>query len=46
MMLADAGSGRPDVILIGTGSEVAMCVEAHERFKRDGIQARVVSMPS
>ncbi|MDJ0723436.1 MAG: transketolase [Desulfobacterales bacterium] len=45
-ILADAGDGVPDVILIATGSEVAICVEAYEQLKRDGIQARVVSMPS
>jgi transketolase len=32
--------------LIGTGSEVALCVDAYEELKRDGIPARVVSMPS
>ena len=35
-----------EVILIGTGSEVYLCVEAYEQLKKDGIQARVVSMPS
>jgi transketolase len=44
-VLADA-PGKPDVILIGTGSEVSLCVEAYERLKEEGIQARVVSMPS
>jgi len=34
------------VILIGTGSEIALCVEVHERLKQEGIAARVVSMPS
>jgi transketolase len=34
------------VILIGTGSEVSLCVEAYEQLKAEGIQARVVSMPS
>ena len=38
--------GKPEVILIGTGSEVALCVEAYEELKREGIPARVVSMPS
>ena len=32
--------------MIGTGSEVYLCVEAYEQLKKDGIQARVVSMPS
>ena len=45
-MLADAVGGRPEVILIGTGSEVALCVEAYERLVAEGIAARVVSMPS
>jgi transketolase len=45
-VLADANGGGPDVILIGTGSEVSLCVEAFERLKGDGIRARVVSMPS
>lgn len=45
-VLADASNGQPDVILIGTGSEISMCVEAYEQLKRDSIQARVVSMPS
>jgi transketolase len=38
--------GDPQVILIGTGSEVALCVEAAERLAKDGLRARVVSMPS
>ena len=45
-VLADAPAGKPDVILIGTGSEVSLCVEAYEKLKAEGIQARVVSMPS
>jgi transketolase len=45
-VLADAKSGKPDVILIGTGSEVSICMEAHEMLERDGIAVRVVSMPS
>src|SRR5208282_6604819 len=45
-ILADAPSGKPDVILMGTGSEVSLCVEAYERLKEEGIAARVVSMPS
>jgi transketolase len=36
----------PDVILIGTGSEVSLCVEAYEKLKAEGVKARVVSMPS
>jgi transketolase len=45
-VLADADNGRPDVLLLATGSEVALCVEAHEALKTEGIKARVVSMPS
>jgi transketolase len=45
-IMTDAECGKPAVILIGTGSEVALCVEAHETLKQDGISARVVSMPS
>lgn len=44
--LMDAASGQPDLILIGTGSEVALCVEARELLATYGVQARVVSMPS
>jgi transketolase len=45
-VLADAANGRPDVILIGTGSEVSVCLAAHDALKAEGIGARVVSMPS
>jgi transketolase len=45
-ILADAENGRPAVILIGTGSEVALCLAAYEDLEREGIAARVVSMPS
>jgi len=45
-ILADAPNAKPDVILIGTGSELSLCVEAHEKLKAGGIGARVVSMPS
>jgi transketolase len=45
-VLADAEGGTPEVILIGTGSEVALCVAAHEQLTKDGIKSRVVSMPS
>jgi transketolase len=45
-ILADAPGGKPDVILMGTGSEVSLCVEAYERLKEEGVRARVVSMPS
>jgi transketolase len=45
-ILADAPGGKPEVILMGTGSEVSLCVEAYEKLKAEGIKARVVSMPS
>ncbi len=45
-VLADAADGKPEIILIGTGSEVSLCVDAYEQLKSEGIQARVVSMPS
>jgi transketolase len=45
-VLADAPDGKPAVILIGTGSEVSLCVDVFEELERDGISARVVSMPS
>ena len=45
-VLADAEGGKPDVILLATGSEVSLCVEAFERLKAEGVRARVVSMPS
>ncbi len=45
-VMADAENGEPQVILIASGSEVQLCIAAHESLKRDGIAARVVSMPS
>src|ERR1700734_262253 len=45
-VLADVEGGSPDVILIGTGSEVNLCVVAREKLKNFGVKARVVSMPS
>jgi transketolase len=45
-VLADAPGGKPDVILMGTGSELSLCVEAYEKLKAEGVNARVVSMPS
>jgi transketolase len=44
-ILADAPNGKPDVLLLATGSEVALCVQAYEQLAREGIKARVVSMP-
>src|SRR5271170_1523308 len=37
---------KPEVVLIGTGSEVAPCPEAYEQLNKEGVRARVVSMPS
>jgi transketolase len=45
-ILADAEDGGPEVLLLGTGSEVHLCVDAYEQLKSEGIKARVVSMPS
>jgi transketolase len=44
-VLADAPGGAPDVLLLATGSEVSLCVEAYEKLTAEGIKARVVSMP-
>ena len=43
--MADPAEGRPEVILIGTGSEVSLCLAAYEQLQAQGIRARVVSMP-
>ena len=45
-VLADFGSGKPELILIGTGSEVQLCHEAGKRLSLEGHRVRVVSMPS
>ncbi|HUK83931.1 MAG TPA: transketolase [Verrucomicrobiae bacterium] len=45
-VLADADNGKPDVLLLATGSEVALCLAARDQLQADGIQTRVVSMPS
>ncbi len=45
-VLADAQGGKPELILIGTGSEVSLCVDAHEKLTAEGIKSRVVSIPS
>jgi len=45
-VLADAPGGNPDVIIIASGSEVSLAVEAHESLTAGGIRSRVVSMPS
>ena len=45
-VLADAPDGKPDVLLLATGSEVSLCVDTFEKLTAEGIKARVVSMPS
>jgi transketolase len=45
-VLADAPDGKPNIILIATGSELSLAVDAHEKLRSDGICSRVVSMPS
>jgi transketolase len=45
-ILAEAPNGTPEVLLLATGSEVALCLEAYAQLTAEGIQARVVSMPS
>jgi len=45
-ILADAADGKPQVILLATGSEVSLCVAAYEQLTAAGVKARVVSMPS
>jgi transketolase len=45
-VLADAPNGKPDVMLMGSGSEVQLCIGAYEKLEAMGIKARVVSMPS
>jgi transketolase len=45
-VMADTEGGKPAVILIGTGSEVALCADVHQTLVDEGVAARVVSMPS
>jgi transketolase len=45
-ILAEAQNGTPEVLLLATGSEVALCIAAYAQLTAEGIQARVVSMPS
>lgn len=45
-VLADAEGGQPQLLLLATGSEVSLAVEAYEKLKAEGVKARVVSMPS
>ncbi len=45
-VLVDASDGKPEVLLLATGSEVSLCVSAHEQLTKEGVRSRVVSMPS
>ena len=45
-VLADAGDGPPQVLLLASGSEVSLCIAAYEQLQNEGVRARVVSMPS
>ena len=45
-VFADATGGKPELILIATGSELSLAVEAHEKLTASGVRSRVVSMPS
>jgi transketolase len=45
-ILQDAPEGKPDLILIGTGSEVSLIIRAGEKLTKEGMQVRIVSMPS
>jgi transketolase len=45
-VLADAPGGKPEVLLIATGSEVSLCINAYEQLAKEGLKARVVSLPS
>jgi transketolase len=45
-VMAEADGGKPAVILIGTGSEVALCAEVYQTLQRESVRVRLVSMPS
>ena len=45
-VLADPKDGSPDVLLLASGSEVALCMDAYDQLASDGVAARVISMPS
>ncbi len=45
-VLADADDGKPEVLLLASGSEVSLCILAYEKLTAENIRARVVSMPS
>ena len=44
-VVADAEDGKPQVLLMGTGTELSLCVDTYEALKKEGIGARVISMP-
>jgi transketolase len=45
-IVADAPDGKPQVLLMGSGSEVSLCISAHDELAKQGIKSRVISMPS
>ena len=45
-VLADAAGGKPEAILMASGSEVSLCLAAYEKLSAEGVKVRVVSMPS
>lgn len=45
-VVGESAGGKPEVLLIGTGSEVSLCVAAHEELNKSGVKSRVVSIPS
>ena len=45
-VLSDPENNKPEVLLLATGSEVALCVEAQAALEQQGVEARVISMPS
>jgi transketolase len=45
-VLADVPDGRPEILLLASGSEVSLCVQAYEQLKTEGVKARVISIPS
>jgi transketolase len=45
-VLGDAPGGKPEVLLLATGSEIGMTVAAHEQLVKEGVKSRIVSMPS
>ena len=45
-ILADSGGGKPEILFLATGSEVALAIDVYEKLTAEGVRARVVSMPS